>query len=471
MHPCVARVACLLVLLGVPAAGAEAQPLGTFRWQLQPFCNIVTVSVTQNGGIYRLEGTDDRCGAAQAASVIGTAFVNPDGSIGIGMNVVTAPDGQPLPVFATLSLSTLSGTWRDEAGHTGPFAFAPVAGTGGGPRPIPPPVVIPPAINLRADGGLLAVGAGAGTIPASGPGTRLMWYPGKAAFRAGNIGGAQWDEVNVGLYSTAFGLDAVASGNGGVAAGQRVQALGTNSVALGVDTIASGVASTAMGSGTTASGGGSTAVGVDSTASGLQSTAIGFRAQATGGQSLAAGHEALASGLQSVALGRELTAGGNGSVVLGSHAFTNANASGTFIFADRSTAIPIGGFAPNEFIVRAAGGVGFYTNAGLTTGVEMAAGGSSWAPLSDANMKENFRDVDGEDLLGKLARIPIREWNYKTQEAGIRHMGPTAQDFRAAFGLGDFPLRINTVDADGVALARSRRSRHARANCAWRTTR
>jgi hypothetical protein len=32
-------------------------------------------------------------------------------------------------------------------------------------------------------------------------------------------------------------------------------------------------------------------------------------------------------------------------------------------------------------------------------------------------------------------------------------MGPTAQDFNAAFGLGDFPLRINTIDADGVALA------------------
>ena len=49
--------------------------------------------------------------------------------------------------------------------------------------------------------------------------------------------------------------------------------------------------------------------------------------------------------------------------------------------------------------------------------------------------------------------MPVREWNYKAQDAAIRHMGPTAQDFRAAFGLGDFPLRINTIDADGVALA------------------
>ncbi len=110
-------------------------------------------------------------------------------------------------------------------------------------------------------------------------------------------------------------------------------------------------------------------------------------------------------------------------------------------------------FAPNEFVVRAAGGVGFYTNAASTTGAEMAAGGGSWAALSDANMKENFREVSGEEVLAKLAAIPIREWNYTAQDPAIRHLGPTAQDFRAAFGLGDFPLRINTTDADGIALA------------------
>ena len=100
-----------------------------------------------------------------------------------------------------------------------------------------------------------------------------------------------------------------------------------------------------------------------------------------------------------------------------------------------------------------AGGFYLYTTANLSSGVSLAAGGSSWAALSDVNAKENFRDVDGEELLDKLARIPIRVWNYKAQDTAIRHMGPTAQDFRAAFGLGDFPLRINTIDADGVALA------------------
>ncbi len=49
--------------------------------------------------------------------------------------------------------------------------------------------------------------------------------------------------------------------------------------------------------------------------------------------------------------------------------------------------------------------------------------------------------------------IPILTWNYETQDGSIRHMGPIAQDFRAAFGLGSDDKHITTVDADGVALA------------------
>ena len=56
-------------------------------------------------------------------------------------------------------------------------------------------------------------------------------------------------------------------------------------------------------------------------------------------------------------------------------------------------------------------------------------------------------------MLGKLAQMPVTEWSYKAQSAAIRHIGPTAQDFHAVFGLGEDPLRIGTLDADGVALA------------------
>lgn len=38
----------------------------------------------------------------------------------------------------------------------------------------------------------------------------------------------------------------------------------------------------------------------------------------------------------------------------------------------------------------------------------------------------------------------------RADHAAIRHLGPTAQDFRAAFGLGENDTAIHTVHADGA---------------------
>jgi hypothetical protein len=115
---------------------ANAQPIGTFRWQMQPYCNVVTVNVTQQNAIYTLDGPDDRCAASQAASVVGVAFLHPTGMVGFGLSIVL-PGGIPVHVEATISMASLSGTWRDSAGQTGTFTFAPGGGTGGAPRPVP----------------------------------------------------------------------------------------------------------------------------------------------------------------------------------------------------------------------------------------------------------------------------------------------------------------------------------------------
>ena len=72
---------------------------------------------------------------------------------------------------------------------------------------------------------------------------------------------------------------------------------------------------------------------------------------------------------------------------------------------------------------------------------------------SDRSAKENFRSVSGTDLLTQLARVPITTWNYKAQGQGVRHLGPVAQDFYAAFHLGADDKHITTVDEGGVALA------------------
>jgi hypothetical protein len=73
---------------------------------------------------------------------------------------------------------------------------------------------------------------------------------------------------------------------------------------------------------------------------------------------------------------------------------------------------------------------------------------------SDQNAKENFTPLDGQTVLAKVAALPVTVWNYKSDQKGVRHMGPMAQDFSAAFGLdGSDNKHISVVDEGGVALA------------------
>ena len=129
-----------------------------------------------------------------------------------------------------------------------------------------------------------------------------------------------------------------------------------------------------------------------------------------------------------------------------------ANHQGAFVWGD-STDANITSTANNSVTFRASGGYRLFSNSGATAGVSLAAGGGAWTTISDRHAKENFVPVDPRRVLEKVAVLPIAEWNYKSQDARIRHLGPTAQDFRAAFGLGESDTGITTVDADGVALA------------------
>ena len=56
-------------------------------------------------------------------------------------------------------------------------------------------------------------------------------------------------------------------------------------------------------------------------------------------------------------------------------------------------------------------------------------------------------------MLDKVAALPVTTWNLKTQSPAIRHIGAMAQDFKAAFAVGEDDRHISTSDADGVALA------------------
>jgi hypothetical protein len=70
---------------------------------------------------------------------------------------------------------------------------------------------------------------------------------------------------------------------------------------------------------------------------------------------------------------------------------------------------------------------------------------------SDRNVKEGFEAVDPRAILAAVATLPIERWSYKGEP--VRHLGPMAQDFAAAFGLGADDRHIFTLDAAGVALA------------------
>jgi hypothetical protein len=76
---------------------------------------------------------------------------------------------------------------------------------------------------------------------------------------------------------------------------------------------------------------------------------------------------------------------------------------------------------------------------------------TDWNCTSDRNAKDHFRPVNYAQVLEGVARMPVTTWTMKGST--IRQMGPTAQDFYAAFHLGTSDKSINNTDAKGVAFA------------------
>jgi hypothetical protein len=78
--------------------------------------------------------------------------------------------------------------------------------------------------------------------------------------------------------------------------------------------------------------------------------------------------------------------------------------------------------------------------------------GGTWTNASSRAFKTGFAAIDPLDVLNRVANLPISRWVYTGSEEGT-HMGPMAEDFKAAFDLAGNGKSIATVDADGVALA------------------
>jgi len=221
-----------------------------------------------------------------------------------------------------------------------------------------------------------------------------------------------------------------------------------NSVTSDYGTVGGGVGNTAsdyyatVGGGWDNTAGGQSATvggGYDNTASGHYSTVGGGWGNAARGHS-----STVAGGVFNTALGDYSFAAGTSA---------KANHHGAFVWADSASPADFASTGDYQFRARAAGGVWFYSNAAATTGVVLNPGDGGWLNASDRSLKANFASIDGKEILAKVAALPMSTWNYKSQDASIRHIGPVAQDFAAAFKFGADDKHISTIDADGVALA------------------
>ena len=148
--------------------------------------------------------------------------------------------------------------------------------------------------------------------------------------------------------------------------------------------------------------------------------------------------------------GENCRASGNYSFAAGQR--SKANHDGAFVWAGASGGA-FGSTTTNQFNVRAQGGARIFSNGGATVGVNLPSGGNAWGVISDSTQKRIIRTVEGDEVLDKLMQVPVKQWSLKTQDPSIEHIGPMAQDFYAAFGVGEDERYITTSDADGVALA------------------
>jgi len=191
---------------------------------------------------------------------------------------------------------------------------------------------------------------------------------------------------------------------------------------------------------------------------GCSNTASGSNSVVSGGNDNAA-----IGDVSTVAGGYYCEATGNNSFAAGTRA--RAYHHGAFVWADSSNT-NYGSSRQDQFCVRANGGARFdvnnsrwveiYDNGAFlintSTGATLTNTGY-WINNSNRSLKENFRKLNNRELLDKISQLPITEWNFITEPDTIKHIGPMAQDFYDAFGLGNTHEGIATMDETGVALA------------------
>ena len=282
------------------------------------------------------------------------------------------------------------------------------------------------------DGSLLARGKYlTGPLPMTGAGMRMMWYPARGAFRAGNATSTEWDSLNVDDYTFAFGNQVTASGYGSFAMGDQVTVTST--------------VGTGFGSAVRVFGTAAFSAGASNVAGGFCSTVIGYTDSAMGQGCVALGYRMLAREDYSVAIGYRGRAIHEGALVLSDASSLSATLSS---YTTSS--------AENQLTARYAGGYRLFTNDDMNVGVSLLASDNSWNIISDSTKKERFLKADGEAMLVKLRNMRMGSWNYKSCPE-MRHYGPMAQEFYAAYGRDAYGVigndtTINQANLEGAMM-------------------
>jgi hypothetical protein len=244
----------------------------------------------------------------------------------------------------------------------------------------------------------------------------------------GAIAGGQGNQLGVNsLYATVpGGRDNLAGSSYTFAAGRRAQALHPGSFVWGDSTDAD-IASTGDNQFLVRAGGG-LGVNVTNIGAGLAAD-LGGRLRVRGSTAGVWLYD------QALAADRGFVGMGDGNHV---GFYGHVGAGWGFLMSVSNGYIGIGKFDPAHPI-------------DVASGAYLSAGGV-WTSVSDVHRKRDFQPVDAQEILDKVAALPITTWSYLA-EPGVRHIGPTAQDFHAAFGVGPDEKAIAQIDPDGVALA------------------
>jgi len=267
---------------------------------------------------------------------------------------------------------------------------------------------------------------------------------------------ANFGTVGGGLANTASGQFAIVGGGwANVASGGNAAVGGgwANIASDSVATVAGGSYNTASGTAATVAG------GMENIASGWYAAVVGGWANTAGGlyTFVGGGRANIASNYCAFAAGRNARAVHDGSFVWSSYDSPSPSFGSDTFFVNAPNGLGIncgaqrldgGGQYWMNFGRVASGGQLIETSVGATLSLS-----GVWQNASDQNRKTDFVETEPREVLEKLVALPVRQWRYTNEPSGVKHIGPTAQEFKAAFGLGHDERSIGTVDADGVALA------------------